>query len=276
VRTPLTYYGGKQKLARHIVALMPAHRVYLEPFAGGAAVLFAKPRFPRETLNDLDGEIVRFWRALRERPSELAAVVAATPYSRAEWTDSRRTGAGDDIEATRRLLVDIDQSFGRARCGWSPPSIAMDRRGRWQPGVWENLPPKLLAAAERLRGVALEQANALELIPRWEQPDTLIYVDPPYTGPFRLAPDKRYRVDDDGALWDRLVDVLAEIRHAAVLLSGYPCEQAERLGWRRVPLQATRHVQARGARTRDAAPDVVRLSPLVPEPVPSLLAGGSA
>ena len=69
MRTPLTYYGGKQKLARQIVALMPAHRVYLEPFAGGAAVLFAKPRAERETLNDLDGDIVRFWRAVRERPT---------------------------------------------------------------------------------------------------------------------------------------------------------------------------------------------------------------
>jgi DNA adenine methylase len=54
-RTPLTYYGGKQRLAAQIVALMPPHRVYLEPFAGGAAVLFAKPRAPRETLNDIDG-----------------------------------------------------------------------------------------------------------------------------------------------------------------------------------------------------------------------------
>jgi len=271
VRTPLTYYGGKQKLARHIVALMPAHRGYLEPFAGGAAVLLAKPRAERETLNDLDGEIVRFWRVVRERPSALAAAVAATPYSRAEWTESRRIGAGDDIEAARRLLVNIDQSFGRSRCGWSPPSIAMDRRGRWQPGVWE----KLLAAAERLRGVALEQADAVELIPRWDQPHTLIYADPPYTGPLRLAPDKRYRVDD-GALWDRLVEVMAEIRRAAVILSGYPCEQAERLGWRSVALPATRHVHARGARTREAAPEVVWLSPLVPEPMPSLLAGGAA
>lgn len=276
MRTPLTYYGGKQKLACHIVALMPAHRVYLEPFAGGAAVLFAKPRAERETLNDLDGEIVRFWRALRERPSELAAAVAATPYSRAEWANCRHADDADDIEAARRLLVDIDQSFGRARCGWSPPSIAMHRRGRWQPGVWENLPPKLLAAAERLRGVALERADAVELIPRWDQPDAVIYVDPPYTGPLRLAPDKRYRVDDDGALWDRLVDVLAEVRRAAVILSGYPCAQAERLGWRRVSLPATRHVQARGKRSRDAAPEVVWLSPAVPEPVPSLLAGGTA
>jgi len=66
-RTPLTYYGGKQKLAAQIVALMPRHVAYLESFAGGAAVLFAKPPSERETLNDVDGQIMRFWGAGRSR-----------------------------------------------------------------------------------------------------------------------------------------------------------------------------------------------------------------
>ena len=199
--------------------------------------------------------------------------MAATPYSRAEWSECRRRDdtVDDDVEAARRLLVDIDQSFARARCGWSPPSIAMDRRGRWQPGVWENLPPKLLAAAERLRGVALSGPTRSSSSRAVTSSHALIYVDPPYTGPLRLAPDKRYRVDDDGTLWERLVLVLAEIRRAAVILSGYPCEQADRLGWRSVPLRAIRHVGAREERTRNAAPELVWLSPMVPEPVPSLL-----
>lgn len=268
MRTPLTYYGGKQRLAKQIVALMPSHRVYLEPFAGGAAILFAKTPTQRETLNDLDGEVIAFWRALRDHPEDLARAVELTPYSRAEWNDCRRGDvAGDDIEMARRLLVDIDQSFGRARSGWSPPSIAMDRRGRWQPGVWENMPAKLAAAADRLRGVALEHADALDLIPRWDQPNTLIYVDPPYTGPLRLTPEKGYRVDDhDGTLWGRLVEVLASVSQAHVILSGYPCEEANRLGWRCVPLVARRTVQELGTGTREHAPEVVWLSPNVPEP----------
>lgn len=69
MRTPLTYYGGKQRLAPQIVPLMPPHRVYLEPFAGGAAILFAKPRAERETLNDADETVMRFW-----RPPSLAPV----------------------------------------------------------------------------------------------------------------------------------------------------------------------------------------------------------
>jgi DNA adenine methylase len=119
-RTPLTYYGGKPRLAGRIVALMPPHRVYLEPFAGGAAVLFQTPRAARETLNDLDSQVMRFWRALRDYPNELAAAIATTPYSRDEWTLCRaQPDADDDVEAARRFLVWIDQSFSREGIGWS-------------------------------------------------------------------------------------------------------------------------------------------------------------
>jgi hypothetical protein len=180
VRTPLTWYGGKQRLAPRIVAMMPAHRGYLEPFAGGAAVLSAKPRADRETLNDLDGRVVRFWRVPRERLDELAHAVALAPYSRVEWNDCKdNPDAVDDLEAARRFRVSVDQAFSREGTGWSPPSIAFDRRGRWQAGVWQNIPAKLTAAAERLSGVALECADALSLIERYDQLDAVIYATRP-------------------------------------------------------------------------------------------------
>lgn len=274
MRTPLTYYGGKQALSTQIVPLFPSHRIYLEPFAGGAATLFAKSRVERETLNDLDGTIMRFWRALRDRPEELAAAVAATPYGRDEWHASRDQGAEDDIEAARRLLVEVDQSFSRSRRSWSPPCLG-DGRGRWQPGSWSNLPPKLLAAANRLRGVCLESCDAIDLIPRWDLPDALIYCDPPYAGPHRLAaPGARashgYRIDDDGSLWSRLVDVLLRVEDAAVILSGYPCEEADRLGWRSVDLRMKRTVQSRADATLPDSPETLWFSPNVPTAAGSL------
>jgi DNA adenine methylase len=282
VRTPLTYYGGKQRLAAEIVSFMPTHRVYLEPFAGGAAVLFAKPRVERETLNDVDGLIVRFWRALRDHPDELAAAVAQTPYSRAEWMEHSRARwrpvAGevdDDVEAARRLLVSIDQSFSRQECGWSPPSILFDRRGRWQPGVWANLPDKIVAAATRLQGVALEHADALTLIPRWDVSGAVIYCDPPYALSARSAPDRQYVHDDDGTLWVRLVEVLRRVEHAAVILSGYPCAEVDALGWRMVPMsQKLTAATTAGEKQRDA-PEALWLSPAVPEVVPDLFSGAA-
>jgi hypothetical protein len=98
-RTPLTYYGGKQALSRQIVPLMPSHRLYLEPFAGGAAVLFAKPRAERETLNDLDGTIMRFWRVLRDRPDDLAEAVAATPYGNNQSPPSEGAAVRPSLES---------------------------------------------------------------------------------------------------------------------------------------------------------------------------------
>lgn len=268
MRTPLTYYGGKQKLATQIVAMMPPHAVYLEPFCGGAAVLFAKPPAERETINDLDGTVMRFWRALREQPEALASVVALTPYGRAEWEISRDLGVDDDVEAARRLLVNVDQSFSRERSSWSPPSFLRDRRGRWQPGTWANLPAKLRAAAERLTNVCLESRDAIDLIPRWDLPETVIYVDPPYVGPHRVTMRKGYAHDAGPHLWSSLVDVLCGIEHAAVILSGYPCEEVDRLGWRSVELTANRNVQARAGGKLARVPETVWLSPLVPVPQP--------
>ena len=147
-----------------------------------------------------------------------------------------------------------------------------DRRGRWQPGSWANLPLRLIAAAERLTNVCLECGDALDLIPRWDLPRTVIYVDPPYVGPHRRTMAKGYPGHDAGPdLWPRLVDALLAVEHAAVILSGYPNDEALRLGWRSVTLHARRNVQARSGGTLPIVPETLWLSPRIPEAVPSLL-----
>lgn len=244
--TPLTFYGGKQSLADQIVARMPAHRVYLEAFCGGAAVLFAKPRAEREVINDLDGRVVRFWRALRDHPEELAQAVALTPYAREEWEFCRdKPDAEDDVEAARRFLCLTDQSFSRSWGSWAPPSIALDKRGRWQPGTWSSLPRRIRDAAQRLAGVCVERTDGVELAKRFDLPEAVIYIDPPYTGKHRLTPEKGYAYDDSDGLWKRLCNALLEITHAQVLLSGYPCEETlmlEDAGWECVRLAQRRRV----------------------------------
>lgn len=272
MRTPLTYYGGKQKLAAQIAALMPSHVAYCEPFCGGAAVLFAKRPAERETLNDADGTVMRFWRALRDHPDALASAVALTPYGRAEWESSRELDVADDVEAARRLLVNVDQSFSRSRQSWSPPSMLRDRRGRWQPGSWANLPPKLIAAAHRLTNVCLESGDGVGLIARWDLPETVIYCDPPYVGEHRLTMSKGYAVDAGPDLWPNLVAALAAVEHAAVILSGYPNEWTAALGWRSITMVANRNVQARAGGKLPRVPETVWLGANMPEPVERLFA----
>ena len=275
-RTPLTYFGGKQRVTDQIVAHMPPHRIYLEPFAGGAAVLFAKPRAPRETINDLDGAIAAFWRVLRERPDELAAAVELTPYSRDEWQAcAADRDEGDDLERARRVLVTYDQSYARVGCTWSPPSLGFDRIGRWQPGTWSDMPERIVLAATRLKGVAIENTDAIPMVGRWDLDETLIYCDPPYTGEHRLdvRRSRGYRHDDTEDLWPSLVAALLSIEKASVLLSGYPCEATEDLesaGWRRLPIKAWRRRQAKANRSIDRTPETLWLNPAATA-APSLL-----
>jgi len=266
VKTPLTYYGGKQKMAGDLVALMPPHRVYLEPFCGGAAVLFAKPRAQRETINDLDGALATFWKVVRDRPDELAEVVEATPYSREEFAECRNTldDDVDDLEKARRLVVTIDQSYARNGEYWSPPSLHPSSANRWQPGVWQNVPAKIAAATARLHGVAVENTDAIPMLARWDVPGCLIYADPPYDGDHRLAGGKhRYRVDLHEDLWRDLVGALLSLEHAQVLLSGYPCEEAERLesaGWSRLDVARRRISRISSGDNGGMAPETLWLN----------------
>jgi DNA adenine methylase len=283
VKTPLTYYGGKQRLASQIVGLMPPHRMYLEPFAGGAAVLFEKPRVERETINDLDGAVTAFWRVLRDDPDGLARAVAATPYSRREWEVCKATvdqSVADDLELARALLVTIDQSYARGGDTWSPPSKLGDRPARWQPGTWANMPSKLALATDRLRRVAVENTDAVAMLPKWDVHDALIYCDPPYTGDSRLRGPGRssggargYRHDVTPDLWPRLAEGLLQIEQASVLLSGYPCVETallEEQGWSAVSLSARRSSQNQPGRGGSVAPETVWLSPGMAKPVETL------
>lgn len=111
---PFAYYGGKTRLAARIIRMLPAHEHYVEPYAGSLAVLLAKRPSRMETVNDLDGLLMTFWRVLREQPEQLARACALTPHSRAEHAASRNTDlAGlDDVEKARLVWVWISQSRG--------------------------------------------------------------------------------------------------------------------------------------------------------------------
>src|SRR5436305_8185500 len=112
MRPPFAYYGGKTTLADAIIDVLPQHEHYVEPFAGSLAVLLAKPRSRMETVNDLDGDIMTFWRVLRDRPEDLARVCSLTPHSRLEHAtaqDEDLAGVTDELERARRVWVLLTQ-----------------------------------------------------------------------------------------------------------------------------------------------------------------------
>ena len=108
VKRILNYSGSKWRLAKWLVKEFPAHEIYLEPFFESGALFFTKESAAIETINDIDGHVTNLFRVVRDTPSELAALVELTPYSKAEYLASYEmlNDKGlSDIERARVFLV---------------------------------------------------------------------------------------------------------------------------------------------------------------------------
>lgn len=234
---PFPYFGGKQILATRIAAAFPPHGHYVEPFAGSLAVLLAKPPSPFETVNDLDSDLITFWRVLRDQPDDLTRVCALTPHSRGEFEAARdRPHDLTDIERARRVWVYLTQGRGGIlrNTGWrhyKKPSGTTS-----VPAYLRGYVARIHPALERLQRVSLECRPALEVITEYGQhPDVLLYVDPPYLGSTR-GWGANYQIEMRGA--DEHLEVLDALTvcRAAVVLSGYSSAlyDAHLSGWSRV------------------------------------------
>lgn len=240
MKPPFAYYGGKTTLAERIVEMLPAHSHYVEPFAGSLAVLLAKPRSEMETVNDLDGDLMTFWRVLRDRPEDLTRVAAATPHSRAEHQAAYDLAAADDLERARRVWVLLTQSRGGTlrRTGWRfyrDPAGSSYSFPEYLAAYVERIHP----AAARIGGVSLECRDALEVASDYgKHPNVLLYCDPPYLASSRNSTNYRHEMADETSHRE-LAEVLNNAS-AAVVLSGYdsPLYQDLYAGWHRVEFSA--------------------------------------
>ena len=222
---PMRYLGSKWRLADWIIGQFPPHKVYVEPFAGGASVFFRKHRSKLEILNDVDGELVNFFRVLRDNTDELLRQIRLTPWSREEYLLALQPSAEDNhIERARRLYVALHQSFGSTliyNSGWRH-QLKTDMRSPLV-DTWRR-EDGLLMAADRLKDAMIERRPAGEVIHAFDGADTLFYVDPPY--PITSRADRgrnRYRYE----MTDADHRELAKTLHNAsgmIILSGYDCE----------------------------------------------------
>lgn len=267
-RPPFPYYGAKARIAPWIVGLMPReHRVYVEPFAGSAAVLFARQRpAPHEVLNDLDGNVTTFFRVLRDREEALIRALTLTPYSRQEYRAAALVGEDlDDVERARRFFVRTTQSFNAAgaangkRASWSNGM----RRGSSQALTVADLVDRLYAAAERLRRVVIENRPAVDVIRAYDTADAVLYCDPPYLDSTRSGLTRScggdYAHDTNTEADHRaLAEVLTSAK-ATVLLSGYdsPLYQDLYRGWWRATITVQRPTSNRRGHTGPSAIEVI-------------------
>lgn len=251
LRRPLIrYHGGKWRLAPWILRYLPRHRIYVEPFGGGASVLLQKSRSYAEIYNDLDGEIVNLFRVARDDGERLARACELTPFARSEFVESYDPH-DNPLEQARRTLVRAYMGFGSAGAsGQSTGFRANSNRSGTTPAHdWMNYPDQLRNVVQRLRGVVIENRDAVEVMMTHDGDETLHYVDPPYVHSTRSlrcrSPAYRHELDDDQHR--DLASALAGLR-GMVVVSGYRSALYDEIyaGWHRIDAAA----HADGARDR--------------------------
>lgn len=206
---PLSYIGGKNRLAKRVIEIFPEHTTYVEAFAGGAQVFFRKEPSKVEVLNDLDGEIVNFYRVCQQHYEELLRYFGYAVVSRT-WFDllkGSEPGTLTDIQRAARHLYLLRNCFASLvrnpvyhRNVIQPPSFNL-----------ESLPQLIENAHKRLQRVQLECAPYEEVIRRFDRPTTLFYLDPPYWG------RKLYRHNLGEADFEKLAGQLKTLRGKFIL-----------------------------------------------------------
>lgn len=253
---PFGWYGGKYSHLEWLLPLLPACHHYCEPFAGSAAVLLNRAPSPVESYNDLDGEVVNFFRVLREQPDEVQRLIGLTPFSREEFAQACVLDPSlTPLERARRFYIRARQvrtglaqtaTIGRwANCKDSSRSGMSGVISRWWGGV-EHLPE----IAARLLRVQIENRPALDVIRLYDSKATLFYCDPPYVHTTR-GDTKAYRFEMSDEAHAELADTLNSVK-GKVAFSNYDDKSLDKLypskRWRKIKTPPITNHATKGTR----------------------------
>ncbi|MGI8756981.1 MAG: DNA adenine methylase [Acidimicrobiales bacterium] len=227
------WYGGKFSHLDWLLPLLPDCLHYCEPFAGSGAVLLNREPSPVETYNDIDGEVVNFFKVLREHKEKLIEQIALTPFSREEFAIACELSPDlTPVERARRFYVRARQvrtglaqtaSVGRwANCKNTSRAGMSGVVSRWLGGV-----EQLDFIAERLLRVQIENRPAIEIIQLYDSKETFFYCDPPYIHGTR-GDTSSYGFEMNDNQHKQLASVLNSIEGKAAV-SNYECELMEEL-----------------------------------------------
>ena len=239
-----SYHGGKYSHLKWLLPLLPTAddgvTCYCEPCGGSMAVLLNREPCPVEVYNDAYGEVVHFFRMLRDHPQDLIELLYMTPYAREEYYDTAPNMEDSplaDIERARRFFVRARQAFGAVilspGCGWGTNRTTYSRGMAERVSKWWSAIDKLEDISVRLLRVQIEHLDALDVIARYDSPNTLFYCDPPYVVSTLTScgyGDFMYTDKDH----ERLARALRDIS-GLVAISGYRCALMDTLykGWQR-------------------------------------------
>ncbi len=230
MKTPISYYGGKQQMLRHILPIIPEHNLYCEPFCGGAAVFWGKPPSRVEVINDTNEELINFYRVLQLEFPKLQRMVKATLHSRKQhrkaWEVYQKPEDHDPVTRAWAIFVLSSQGFGSQLAG----SWGFDRKkGSVAIKVMNKKRQFTDALRERIERTQIDCQDALKVIRSFDSPESFFYVDPPYPNT-NQGHYGGYTMDN----LESLLKVLSGIK-GKFLLSNYPAALIEQYckdnGW---------------------------------------------
>ena len=174
----IPYFGGKSRLAKTIINKIPEHTCYVEVFAGGASVFFAKDPSPTEIINDLDKDLTTLYRAVKHHPEELYRQFKFSLVSRAEFEREKEVNPETltDIQRAARYLYLQKSAFGGHITG---QTFGTCTTGKPRLNLL-SLESTLEDAWRRLMHVVIECKDFRDLIPRYDRPHSFFFLDPPY------------------------------------------------------------------------------------------------
>ena len=214
----LRYPGAKWSMAKEIIKYFPEHKGYLEPYFGSGGVLFNKGKSSLETINDIDGEVVNFFRILKAEGKKLQTSLCLVPYSRQLYEQMVNYQPTENYDRAIRFFIISWMShsgYQPNKTGWSH---SKNPNGPNKATIFKNVVDSLEQFADRLREVQIENTNALELIKAHDFKDTLIYLDPPYL--LETRKQHLYKHEMSNKEHKELLETIVNMK-AKILLSGY-------------------------------------------------------
>ncbi|MDO8683372.1 MAG: DNA adenine methylase [Armatimonadota bacterium] len=183
INSPFRWVGGKSRLRKYILELIPEHTCYVEPFAGAAWVLFGKPPSPVEILNDIDEDLVNFFKVVKECPEQLIESFEWELVARSEFERLANQNANEltPVKRAHRFYYLIMAGWGgELNYPRFQTSITDGGGGNRLIGALNTLKNRIKPVHSRLRNVIIECLDWRKCIDRYDRKGTVMYVDPPY------------------------------------------------------------------------------------------------
>ncbi|WP_254561776.1 DNA adenine methylase [Dyadobacter diqingensis] len=232
LKTPINYYGGKQKMLNHILPKIPAHHTYVEPFFGGGAVFFGKEKSKAEVVNDINQRLITFYKVLKYDFEEIQNRIDETFHSRAQHKESdelyksQSEEVNDPVACAWAVWMQTNMSFSHG----IGKGFGYDRSGSSPLSHYNRKNNFTETYKERFKRVTIESYDVLKVIKAYDSPDAFFYLDPPY-----VSSDQGhyagYSIED----FKNLLDACSNMK-GKFLLSSYPesilIEYREKFGWK--------------------------------------------